>query len=304
MLLTFIPFLLVTVVTCLYADQFSISSSEMTITVNSTTGSISSIATLGNDFQLNTNGYSWLGDDNKQSIILNISVQSDNNTFINIIKHIAVYTLDSKSYNETVNLNETFTIMNTDKSTIIWKLQILPQSTIPWRTVISTQFNITNNNNHTYDEIYYWTMHSGTSQTNWTNILDVMIGEKILRTQLGNGYIYDSSISTGREIMPFPLSIFISKALNYGYAFIYDINDYILGASMDINSHFQLFQRYSNQLNSKNKPLEFKTYIRINRGSNWRDTLNWTMNYFSEYFLPYSSNTNNIGHGLYSCASY
>eukprot|EP01084_Bolivina_argentea_P222765 377009_1 len=294
---------MITVCYCHDQSDTCISSTTIKLCVNNK-GVVSSIYLIPTSFMLETNAYSWMGDNNIQSDVLSVkTTKPTNSNWMYITKNISVYINSSQSFAQNVTLNETFSVLPSDPSIIEWNLTIIPQTKdpIPFSTAIATQFNLTANEN----DIYYWTMHGGPYSETFQNVLTMMNGNNTLRTQLGWNYIYDYNISKDRETMPFPLSIFTSKSYNCGVSFIYDINnDYLLAASLDINSKYQVFQRYYNKL-VYNKPIQFTTYIRMNYGFNWRDTLNWTMNMYKELFLPSNEiAVNDIGMGMYSCASY
>ena len=303
-------------------SQVCIDSDSLTLCVNETSGSISSISALNTNLKLASNGFSWIGDDTffntKNILSLNVSSKANSNS-ISVVKTI------SHTTNHSVTLNDSFSVSSNDPSVIEWKLtlsDIVSPNNIPFSTAIATQFNLTNT-----DDIYYWTMHSGdynANYTQFTNVLELLNGSEIkdtLYTQLGDKYV-DSTIRNNapnghpRQVSVFPLSIFLSKSDNNGISFVYDLNsnvteytNIILGATMDINSKYQLFKRYYNKLYpNMNKNIQFTTYIVLNKGFTWRDTLNWTVNKFPNIFKPSGSPntdkiTNNVGLGLYSCAA-
>eukprot|EP01084_Bolivina_argentea_P031587 58468_1 len=273
------------------AEEFCINSDTVTLCVdNSLKGAISSIKTT-KGLNLETIGYSWIGDQTyfNESNILSLNITSSNHNSITVIREIL--------YNNyaTLWLNDTYVVSAVDPSTIEWKLTIFNISERkPFATSISNQFNLSNISSN---DMHYWTMHSGVYNNEYTPFVDItqlMNGTKVadsLYTQIGDLYVNKTIQNNApnnqtREVSVFPLSIFISKTYGHGIAFIYDLNnDILLGGTMNINSEHQLFRRYYNRLSSDNS-LTFTTYIRMNNGFDWRDTLNWTMSKFVNLFKP------------------
>eukprot|EP01084_Bolivina_argentea_P159827 278349_1 len=284
-------------------------------------GAISSISTqLG--LNLTTIGYSWIGNTSyfNPNQIISTNISSPNSNSITIIKDIS--SKDSNNNPFTLTLNDTYTILTSDPTTIEWILTINNVScATPFSTIISTQLNLSNVSS---TDMHYWTMQSGTFYSGnngykpFVDVLQLLNGTNIdntLYTQIGQDYV-DASIQKNtpnkhtRNVSVFPISIFTSKQFNHGISLIYDINkDTLLGGTMNINSNHQLFRRYNNRLSNKMQPLTFTTYIRLNKGFTWRDTLNWTVNKFSNLFKPSGQPSkidnivNNAGLGLYTCAA-
>ena len=292
------------------SQNVCVSSTELTVCVDKSNGNINSLSTkYGLNFT--TFGQSYLGDI-KLPDILSVNVNYINNNSIIITKNITVYTIIS-SYN--VTLNETISIYKNDKSVIEWKLNIISNSEKDiFRTNISTQLNILNENKN--NDLYFWIPRNGTIGPTWTDPLALYNSSQSLAVQLGNGYMHWGAIpdiSYPIQFMVFPLSMILSKKYNHGIALIHDINDIIFGASININSTSILYQRYFNKISYKNPNLQFRTFLKVNKGFNFRNTMNWTSKEYPDLFYPISKKygnakkindkLDNIGFGLYSCAN-
>lgn len=293
-----------------------INSINVELCIDSNTGSISKISTT-KGLSLPTSGYSFISDDSYFDVnnVISLDISTNTANQITVLRNI----MYNNQY--TLTLNDTFSILGDDKSVISWKLTIKNiTSSKPFATGISTSINFTNINS---SDLYYWTLQSGnyykdlnTGYKPFVDVLKLLNGTDINNTiysQIGDDYVDDSIMNNApngltRRVSVFPLSIFTSKSLKHGISFIYDINDIILGATMNINSEHQLFQRYYNRLSPTNT-LSFTTYIRLNDGFSWRDTMKWTIDKFSKLFKPSGQPSrvgpivNNAGLGVYTCAA-
>eukprot|EP01084_Bolivina_argentea_P102445 183524_1 len=292
----------------LHAQNACVSSTELTVCINDEPSSkqYGNICSISTKYGLNmtTNGSSWLGD-TKRPDVLNIQVVSDT-TIVTITKNITIYTVVS-SYE--AKLVETISIYESDSSVIQWVVNIIPNTQEIFRTNISTEMKILNEENNS--DLYFWAMKTDTiNDNNWKDPMDLFDSNQILSLQLGDGYMSFGGISNNNPITLFPLHVILSKKNNNGIAFIYDLNDVIFGASLDISSTSSLFQRYFNKISTNNKYLNFRTFIRVNKGFNVRDTLNWTVEQYPDLFYPISRKygkmpiaLNEAGMGSYSCAN-
>ena len=171
-------------------------------------------------------------------------------------------------------------------SSVSWTFSITEAlSGVPWRSRIVTDvaFDFAN-----ASAARFWAPHAGPDAAGgeWTDVLAMLAAPSALSLQYGDGFIFESDIAAGREVMPVPLSVAALDGAG-GIALAHAPSDLLLAAYADVNSTYASFSRLYNRL-GEGGSVAFTTHLVPLAGADWRPAFAWARATWPAYFLPTS----------------